>query len=168
MTSASESSSRPSADDVWRQRAIRPSRTSKANAAGAKAAEWTEVAIAKRQGALAGHIRSLGRMLCQVPVDDKLPYSWGAHAGHGVKLAPEHRIRRNVFTTDRCRLSPHYLEEPQPLESFVLWVSERRDFATKRVRHEPRFTPQGIANPLADAGCLKVLRGNWKSFQGCD
>jgi hypothetical protein len=38
MTSASESSSRPSADDVWRQRAIRPSRTSKANAAGAKAA----------------------------------------------------------------------------------------------------------------------------------
>jgi hypothetical protein len=44
MTSASESSSRPSADDVWRQRAIRPSRTSKANAAGANGRGDEEVA----------------------------------------------------------------------------------------------------------------------------
>ena len=38
ITSASESSSRPSAEWVWRQRATRPSSTSKMNAAGASAA----------------------------------------------------------------------------------------------------------------------------------
>ena len=38
ITSASESSSRPSAECCWRQRAMRPSSTSKTKAAGAIAA----------------------------------------------------------------------------------------------------------------------------------
>jgi TctA family transporter len=55
ITSASESSSRPSGDDWWRQRATRPSITSKNSASGAIAAamkkctrEWVPTVAAAK------------------------------------------------------------------------------------------------------------------------